>query len=96
MIFYYNLNHSYRYKPLSITRRFSMAHKKIGILMAACVLFGVCFVSCATTSEANNKNSTTEKEMVSEKDMKDEGTKDDEMMKNDMSSDKDMKDDKKS
>ena len=53
-----------------------MAHKKIGILMAVCVLFGVCFVSCATTSEAHNKG------------MQHDGM----MKDGDMSSDKNMKD----
>ena len=64
-----------------------MAHKKIGILMAVCVLFGVCFVSCATTSEANDKSmqqdSMMKDDMSSDKSMKDDG----------MSSDKNMKDD---
>ena len=65
----------------------NMAHKKIGILMAVCVLFGVCFVSCATTSEANDKSmqqdSMMKDDMSSDKSMKDDG----------MSSDKNMKDD---
>jgi len=70
----------------------NMAHKKIGILMAVCVLFGVCFVSCATTSEANDKSmqqdSMMKDDMSSDKSMKDDG-----MMKDGMSSDKNMKDD---
>jgi len=71
-----------------------MAHKKIGILMAVCVLFGVCFVSCATTSEAHNKGRQhdgmmKDGDMSSDKNMKDDGM----MKNNDMSSDKNMKDD---
>ena len=45
-----------------------MAHKKIGILMAACVLFGGCFVSCATTSD----DEMMKNDMSSDKDMKDD------------------------
>ena len=51
-----------------------MAHKKLGILMALCVLFGVCFVSCATTSEANNKE-TQQDSMMKKDDMMKDGKK---------------------
>ena len=55
-----------------------MANKKMGILMSLCVLFGVMFTSCATTSDSKAMN------------MKDDGM----MKEKDMSSDKamDMKD----
>jgi len=71
-----------------------MANKKMGILMSLCVLFGVMFTSCATTSDSKAMNMKDdgmmkEKDMSSDKamDMKDDG-----MMKekDDMSSDKNM------
>ncbi len=83
---------------LSIARRFCMAIKRIGIIMSLCVLLGILFASCATTSRSKDMNMKddgmmTEKDMSSDKgmDMKDNGM----MKKDDMSSDKsmDMKDD---